>query len=128
MAPEIETIESILNLGSAMENLDGDAELLQEVLEIFLEIMPEQLDALETSITAGNASELSSIAHSLKGSASNFCADKFVATALRLEQIGKAGSVEGAAELMLQLRGEFQDIQGVRALIDWNEILRQWSS
>ena len=33
MAQDIQATESILNLNGAMENLDGDAELLQEVLE-----------------------------------------------------------------------------------------------
>lgn len=128
MAQDIQAIESVLNLGNAMENLDGDAELLQEVLEIFLEMIPEQLDELDASIQAGSATGLDSIAHSLKGSASNFCAVKFVETALRMEQLGKSGSVAGAPELMRQLREDFADIQKVQAAIVWEDVLQQWSS
>ena len=33
----------------------------------------------------------------------------------------------GAPELMQQLRADFQEIQSVQAVIDWEDLLRQWS-
>ncbi|MBU8870366.1 MAG: Hpt domain-containing protein [Gemmatimonadales bacterium] len=127
MSQEVQTIESILNLQSAMGNLDGDVELLQEIMEIFVEIAPEQLNDLYSLIQADKAAEVDILAHGLKGSASNFCASKFVGTAFKLEHLAKTGSLVGAEELQQQLRAEFVEIQDLQLTIDWKEIARQWS-
>ncbi len=128
MSQDIQSIESILNLSEAMENLDGDAELLQEIMEIFLEIVPEQMDELASNIQNGQVKELGILAHGLKGSASNFCASKFVITALKLERLAKTGSLEGAEELLQQLKGEFVSIQEILPVINWEEVTSEWNS
>ena len=128
MFQDIQAIKSVLNLQEAMGNLDGDAELLQEILEIFLEVAPEQLEALDAHIQSGRNAEAENQAHSLKGSASNFCAVKFVETSYKLEQLARDGSLEGAEELMGQLRTDFAELQNLQAAIDWEEIIRNWSS
>ena len=127
MSKEIQVIESILNLQDAMGNLDGDVELMQEILGVFLEMAPEQLDELGALIQAGRIPEVAVLANSLKGSASNFCASRFVDTAGKLERLAKAGSLDGAGELLQQLRADFAELRDIQAAIDWEEVVWRWS-
>ena len=122
MSQQLQATENIVNLNDAMENLDGDIELLQEVLEIFQEMVPEQMDTLEAAVQAGQAAEVCNVAHSLKGSASNFCATRFVATAFELEQSGRAGELDGAREMMDRLRVDYAELIAAFGAIDWDSL------
>jgi len=122
MSQQLQTTENIVNLSAAMENLDGDIELLQEVLEIFQEMVPEQLNSLEAAVEAGQAAGVCSIAHSLKGSASNFCATRFVATAFELEQAGRDGELDGTREMMNRLRADYGDLVAAFGAIEWDSL------
>ena len=102
--------------------------MLQEILEIFLDIAPEQMDELEALIQAGKVSEVDVLAHSLKGSASNFCASKFIEVACQLEHLAKAGSLEGAEELHQQLKAEFAELQNTETSINWDDVVKRWNS
>lgn len=130
MTRELQSIEDVVDLANAMENLDGDVELLREVLEIFLEMAPEMLDGLEGAIGGGggDAVEVGGMAHSLKGSASNFCATRFVDAAGRLEYLAKGGVLGGAGDLMRELREEFGNLVAAQGAIDWNEVLDDWEA
>ena len=128
MSQDIQTVENLLNLNEAMGNLDGDVELLQEILEIFLEMVPEQLEELDAHIQARRISDVDLLAHSLKGSASNFCAVKFVASSRKLEKLAKAGSLNGAEDMARQIRSDFAELQELQVGLDWDEVIRQWSS
>lgn len=125
MTAENVMAEQVLDLEMALENLDGDVELLQEVIEIFLEMVPEQLDNLEDAIATGRISDVQRQAHSLKGSASNFCATRFVQTAYTLEHAAKAGSLDRASDLLRELRAEHRALIGYAPTIDWNTLL-EW--
>ena len=49
MSTETPAVESVLNLAEAMTNLDGDAELLEEIIEIFLETAEEQFATIQNA-------------------------------------------------------------------------------
>ncbi|PIE76453.1 hypothetical protein CSA17_02105 [bacterium DOLJORAL78_65_58] len=70
MSVETSTVESVLNLAEAMSNLDGDTELLQEIMEIFLETAEGQLAAIQSGIEAGDVKQVAVDAHGMKGGAS----------------------------------------------------------
>jgi|GEM_PF-986270 len=120
------TVESVLNLTEAMNNLDGDAELLQEIAEIFIEAAPEQLQSIANLIATGDVSAVSIEAHSMKGAASNICAEQFVASAFELEQLTRNGTLAGASELLEQMREHFGEIREVAEVINWNEVASSW--
>jgi two-component system sensor histidine kinase/response regulator len=100
-----------------MERLDGDLELISELVQIFLEDAPQLVEELGTAIARGDATQVNRSAHSLKGSASNFSAGPVVASASRLEQIGKLGDLSLAeAEfetLEANLRALEQDLKAL---------------
>ena len=126
MATDILTTESILNLAEAMQNMDGDAELLQEIVEIFMETADNQLQTLVANIAAGETAQVAILAHAMKGGASNFCADRFVASALRLELLAKGGTLDGADEMLATMRDCLDEVAEVVKTVNWDEIARSW--
>ncbi|MBE0566636.1 MAG: Hpt domain-containing protein [Krumholzibacteria bacterium] len=117
---------SALDLRAAMGQMDGDAELLQEIVGIFIETGPEQLDAIAGALAAGDAAQVSLVAHGMKGGASNLCAGRFVASARELELSAKRGSLAGAAGLLARMRADFAELVETAAVVDWGEVQRCW--
>lgn len=126
MSTDMTTLESVLNLSEAMGNMDGDVELLQEIMEIFLETAEEQLQAIENCILIGDVGQVATQSHGMKGGASNFCAKKFVASALKLEQQAKTGNLDGAQDMLAQMKEGFLEVREVAQVINWDEVARNW--
>ncbi|HBY62433.1 MAG TPA: hypothetical protein DEH78_21635 [Solibacterales bacterium] len=97
--PASETVR-LIDRDVALERVDGDEELLQEVARLFLQEYPQLVDRVRAAISGGNASELEHAAHSLKGSVSNFGAARVVAAAFALERLGRSGATEGGEQLL----------------------------
>ncbi|PID80799.1 hypothetical protein CSB20_05560 [bacterium DOLZORAL124_64_63] len=128
MSVETSTVESVLNLAEAMSNLDGDTELLQEIMEIFLETAEGQLAAIQSGIEAGDVKQVAVDAHGMKGGASNFCARNFVNCALKLELKAKEGNLDGAQELLDNMQEAFRELQEVATFINWDEVEKNWNN
>jgi HPt (histidine-containing phosphotransfer) domain-containing protein len=79
-----------------LERVEGDTELLREIVELFLADCPRLLDDVRSAIAADDTVALRRSAHTLKGAASNFGAAALVAAALELEAIGRGGDLGGA--------------------------------
>ncbi len=126
MTNETLTVDSVLGLAESMTNMDGDAELLREIIEIFMETAPPQLDSIAQCIQIEDIKNTAIQAHAMKGGASNFCASKFVAAALRLELLAKSGTLEGAADLLADMRSCFAEVAEVVGVINWDEVERNW--
>jgi len=119
-------IGQVMNLAGAVGQMEGDTELLREIVEIFMETAPEQLQAIENAIAAGDAARVALVAHGMKGGASNFCADRFVAAARELEKTARNGDLAGAPQLLARMREGFSDLDEVAAVINWDELHRTW--
>jgi HPt (histidine-containing phosphotransfer) domain-containing protein len=120
------SLDGVLNLTEAMSNMDGDHELLAEIVEIFMETAPDQLQSLGRCIAAGDARETAIMAHGMKGGASNFCAGRFVASALKLEMLAKTGSLDGADDLLAAMQENFAELGEVFGVINWDEVAAGW--
>jgi PAS domain S-box-containing protein len=79
-----------------LEGFGGRADLLKHVVEVFLEDAPATLARAKEAIAAGNAAEVASAAHSLKGSVGLFSQGQAFDGARRLEQAGKSGDLSAA--------------------------------
>ena len=79
----------------ALLRVGGDEELLKEIAAIFLDDYPKVLGEIRAAISNGNARQLESSAHALKGSVGNFGARAAVDSALRLEQMGRERRLDG---------------------------------
>lgn len=91
---------------SLWERVDGDMELLRELLEVFTEEGPRMLARIEEAIQHGSAIELQKAAHKMKGSVLQFSATAAAAISFELEEKGKHGSVDGTASLLARLKDE----------------------
>src|SRR3984893_2474247 len=85
-----------LDRGSILERLEGNSELLTELVQLFLGEAPQLLEAMRKALQQGDMQELRRSAHSLKGAAGNFLAHGTVSAALQLENDAKRGDVESA--------------------------------
>jgi CheY-like chemotaxis protein len=84
----------------ALERLDGDEQLLQEVVQIFLEESPKHLADLKRAVTEANVELLGRTAHTLKGELSYLGMPTLAQRARELEQMGRERNLDRAAEVL----------------------------
>jgi diguanylate cyclase (GGDEF)-like protein len=70
------------------------------MIESFLEDTPVYLDSLKSALRDGEAQRAYEIAHTIRGSASNFGAKSFVDAVVALEAFSKAGDLSGSDALL----------------------------
>lgn len=78
-------------------------DLLQELIELFLENGPPLLQKVQDSIAAGDAHELEYAAHSLKGMIATFGAADCAAASLVLEKMGRTGDLSQAQSALAEV-------------------------
>ena len=103
-------LPSIFDLDDALEQVGGDREILEEVLEVFSESYPDQLSELKNAIDNGDAHIIERAAHTLKGSVGTFSAKKALETASRLEIMGRDGQLQEAAAVYSKLEQEVEEL------------------
>jgi CheY-like chemotaxis protein/HPt (histidine-containing phosphotransfer) domain-containing protein len=110
-APRSTQGKSPLSIELALLNLGGDEELLREVLSAFIEMLPHQREELRAACTQTDAAKLGAVAHSLKGSASNICAEPVRSLAARMEELVRTGNLSDAASLLPKLEKHLGRLQ-----------------
>ena len=85
---------------AALSSVDGDRELLREIVELFTKEYPGLLLEILRAVSEGNAPLLHRSAHTLKGLVSNFGADAVYDLALKLEIMGKKEELSGAKRVV----------------------------
>jgi PAS domain S-box-containing protein len=74
---------------AALERVDGDVELLKELVGLFLDECPQRMAEVREAVAERDATRLQHAAHTLKGSVGNFGAREAFEAARRLEAIGR---------------------------------------
>ena len=90
-----------------LERLMGDRDLERSILRGFLTDIPNQLAALASHVTAGDARRAACLAHQIKGAASTVGGEGLREVALEIERAGKAGNLRGIAERLPDLERQF---------------------
>ncbi|HUQ94857.1 MAG TPA: Hpt domain-containing protein [Bryobacteraceae bacterium] len=106
---------AVMDRAIALSRVGGDAELLQEMAQLFLEEYPFQLEAVRTAVQAGDPKALERSAHCLKGSISNFGAAEAQQAAFTLEMLGRKGDLLDAGNALTQLETALQHLQPAMA-------------
>jgi signal transduction histidine kinase/DNA-binding response OmpR family regulator len=91
-----------------MASVDGDMELLREVVCLFLGEYPKTMEEIRDAIDGGDPHGLSRAAHSLKGAVGNFGASAAFDATLRLEMLGKDRELGGAEAVYSFLAEELE--------------------
>ena len=113
-----ETGEPIIDRQAALERVDGDTELLSEIVDLFLNDVDALTDDIRQAVSAADASRIMRSAHRLKGSVATLAARRATEAALRLENIGRSGDVNGAASAFAALEAEVVRLpQALKALV-----------
>ena len=81
------------------------------MVALFLKEIPEMLTNLREAITAGDAHAIERAAHKLKGSVGNFAAHPAFEAALKLEVLGREGSLSNAEPVYAELEKEINASQ-----------------
>ncbi len=81
-----------------LKRFDGDEEFLTELVEIFINDIPEQLSRIKEAVDNRNSNDLEKSAHKLKGAVANFVENAVFETALQLEMMGRENRLDGAEE------------------------------
>jgi HPt (histidine-containing phosphotransfer) domain-containing protein len=96
------TNSKVLNMASAFEITDGSRELFCQIMDLFIEMAPEQLKRIKIAYNNKDMKELSASAHDVKSSASSFGGDILFHSALNLEQQAKKGLDLGEISLIIE--------------------------
>jgi two-component system sensor histidine kinase/response regulator len=84
----------------ALSRVGGDAELLKEIAQLFIDDYPRALDDIREAVNRGDAKSLERSAHGLKGSVANFGALSAVEAARKLESMGRAAQLAEAQQVI----------------------------
>jgi two-component system, sensor histidine kinase and response regulator len=103
----------IFDVQDAMERVEGDRELLAELVALFLEDYLSQLDKLHQAIRENHSQQVERLAHSLKSALANLSAKRAANTACQLETLGRAGNLEAALDAICHLQDELRTLTQV---------------
>jgi len=102
----------IIGIQDVLARLQGDKELLLELVQIFLEDTPLRFKDISALIAKSDCLELADVAHSIKGAASNIGANKLWQSFKEIEQAAKDQDLVLAAEIFQRASLEFAELQG----------------
>ena len=89
----------------------GEQALLGELIDSYLQETPPLLVSLRRCLDEGNAMGLRQAAHPLKSSSRDFGARQLSEWARELEDLGKTGTLDGAAILVEQVEAEYSRVK-----------------
>jgi HPt (histidine-containing phosphotransfer) domain-containing protein len=98
-------------LNTLLESVGGDETFLAELMETYLQDAPAQLASMEQALSSGNAEEFRRAAHSLKANSASFGAVELSQVCRQLEELGKSGRLESAAEQVARAEIEFEKVK-----------------
>ncbi len=105
-ADEVTPSARVFDRDGAVAMLDGDTELFNELVGLFITESAILLDQIQQSIARRDAKVLERSAHSLKGSVAAFCAESARRVAQTLESIGARGDFGQAGPVAAELQKE----------------------
>jgi CheY-like chemotaxis protein/HPt (histidine-containing phosphotransfer) domain-containing protein len=97
---------SIWDPAAALERLEGDEELLCELVQIFLEETPKHLASLAHAVETGDLEKIENTAHTLKSELGYLGLPAAAQKAGDLERMGHNRTLQLAADLFLAFRAE----------------------
>ena len=99
-----------IDLSGVMSIVDGDRELLRELMNDFIQDYPRLRENLGQGVEAGDPHAVEQTAHSLKGAVSHFRALAAQEAAHRLETMGREQSLEEAPSALQRLDEEMRRV------------------
>lgn len=117
--PPVEAEELVFAAEDLLQRLDDDRDLAQTAISIFLDEVDNAVAELHAAVMRADSTAVSMQAHGLKGAALNCGAGRTAAVAWRLECLAKDGSLEGAEQMIDELRQEVVSYQQEIQKLGW---------
>lgn len=103
--------DKILDRTEGLSHMGGDESLYQEIIKIFLEDAPGQIEKIRQGLEQGKAEIVECEAHALKGSAANIGALSLSKTALEIETAAEERHLEKAVPYVDLLSMEYERLR-----------------
>jgi HPt (histidine-containing phosphotransfer) domain-containing protein len=98
-------------LNTLLEVIGGEHDVLVELIDSFLEEAPPLLAGMRQALAQEDSIELRRTAHTIISSATDFGAVQLAELCKKLENMGKAGTLAGAAALVAQIENEYEQVK-----------------
>ncbi|TVS18824.1 MAG: Hpt domain-containing protein [Planctomycetaceae bacterium] len=95
---------SLIDWTAALDAAGDDAELLEELVGVFLEESPILMQQIQKGLEVSDSSLVRRASHTLKGSLRIFEASSGVDLAFELEKLGQQGELAGGDDLLEDLQ------------------------
>ncbi|OPX80275.1 MAG: Bacterioopsin transcriptional activator [Methanosaeta sp. PtaB.Bin039] len=90
---------------------EGEPDIVKELANIFLGHSPGRIAEMRRAVEAGDSEALFREAHNMKSSSASMGALRLSGICKDLELLSKSGSLDGAAEKMRELEGEYERVK-----------------
>jgi HPt (histidine-containing phosphotransfer) domain-containing protein len=105
--------EAVVDVDALSARVEGDRELLAQMVELFLEECPRYLSAITEAVSRRDVKALEQAAHSMKSVVGNFAAQKALEAARELEAVARSGDLAGAEKAHHSLQQEIERLKPV---------------
>jgi HPt (histidine-containing phosphotransfer) domain-containing protein len=112
----------LVDWNAALQSVQGDQELMLVVIEAVFEECPRLMEDLEQAIAKGDYPAVQRGAHTIKGSFRHFGTSRVEALAERLEEMGRAKSLDNAMSTLTALRIQMEKV--LRELFSYSRTLK----
>jgi two-component system, sensor histidine kinase and response regulator len=102
---------SVFDPKEALARVDGDIELMSNLVDLFLTESVAMMEAIRAAVANKSSGKVEKTAHRLKGSVSIFGAKIVSETALALETMGREGNLASASKTFALLEQEMAHLQ-----------------
>lgn len=117
--------ECVVNSDVLLNSLGNDAELMHQIVDLFLIECPEMLKAIRSGIEAQDSRAIMRASHSLKGAVSVFGSKAAVEAAQHLEYLGREQQLREAPEAFLTLEREISIVMSALAAIASGSLVKK---
>jgi HPt (histidine-containing phosphotransfer) domain-containing protein len=102
-----------VNTDELLDRIGHDAELLQEVIELFYNEYPSHIEKIRSALAENNAEQVAKAAHTLKGSISNFACPSAFEAVYQLEQTAKNNTLDKTEDAIQTVDKKVQELRPV---------------
>ncbi len=114
-----------VDLAAALEVVDGDLELLRDVVKMFSEEYADQIKPLVVALKHRDAPAVESAAHKLSRVLGNVGGLTARDLAQRLTVMGETAQLDGGEDLLAQLETEIERILAFFSTPNWEQAIRE---
>jgi len=106
-----EAQEKPFDLEKTLANLDGDRELFENLVLVFVEESSQQMEAIRDAVEKADGKGAEKAAHAIKGTVGNFAAQRAFDLAYRVELLGRERKLDELPEVLVALECEMNKLK-----------------